>query len=308
MQAQVVTEMNVLCSSASYCDVCNREISEKEACYHCRVCEMIQCTMCTRMAIGLPHQPVFASGDPLDVNIGDIFLCGPDRYGIHHVILACGQILPAYRELPCLELQPGVEAYSIRTIESTQALKGEDTWWYSTTCFFQRDPYTGEAALIADIPPHEDVINTAETPIPMKVLRHPLRDEDGELTMDTRTFNDVVLEAAAESRTYGWSTAVRSYIRTQFDRHFLDPAKYPDEHSRIQLMKKLHKQWSKKPICASVAIKVWQMYFAAACEDQDEAARTILELMPLKCHATMPSSMVQVLTNCGWTLHESLNA
>jgi len=141
----------------------------------------------------------------------------------------------------------------------------------------------------------------------MKVLRHPLRHESGGLSIDFNTFNNVVSEAAAESKTYGWSTAVRSYVRTHFERYALDPARYPDAHSRARLMEKLHKQWTKKPICASVAIKVWQMYFTAVCADHDEAALNILQFMPVKCHATMPSRMVQVLTNCGWTLHDNLN-
>jgi len=250
---------------------------------------------------------MYSNRDPLDVNVGDIFLVGPDPYGIHHVILACGQMVQNYDEIPYMQLAPGMEVFAIKTIESTQSLKGHDTWWYPTTCFFQRDPYTGEAGLIADIPPHENVINMTEAPIPMKVLRHPLRNAVGHLQIDTVAFNNVVAEAAAESKTYGWSTAVRSFVRTHIHKCQLNPANYPDERSREKLMDKLQAQWSRKPICASVAIKVWQMYFTAVCEDTNEAALNILEFMPVKCHATMPSKLVEVLTNYGWTLHDNLN-
>merc|ERR1711920_629741 len=95
--------------------------------------------------------------------------------------------------------------------------------------------------------------------------------------------------AAGESRKYGKHTAVKSWLANQkgpgiFAKSpLLDPKEYPDDESRCELLNKIYKSWNAAPICASVAIKTWQMYFDALCGHADDVAQCILDWMPCMC-------------------------
>merc|ERR1712039_905496 len=87
----------------------------------------------------------------------------------------------------------------------------------------------------------------------------------------------------------------------------LDPKDYPDQDARARLMDDLKRRWTYPPICASVAIKVWQKYFDISCSSPggvacDEAVQQILKWIPLRADQCMPSNLVKVLSTHGWLL------
>jgi len=75
-------------------------------------------------------------------------------------------------------------------------------------------------------------------------------------------------------------------------------------------MEDLRARRSRKPICSSVAIQVWQQYFELVCgsgpQGVDLAARQILRWMPLYSDATTPSALLKALSKRGWILIDSL--
>jgi len=146
------------------------------------------------------------------------------------------------------------------------------------------------------------------------VLLHPFRHELGNTELDYGLFHSVVEQAAGESKKYGKQTAVKSWIANQkgpgiiAKTGILEPASYPDSESRCMLLDKIYKSWNKPPICASVAVKTWQMYFDALSDHADEVAQCILDWMPCFCHRTVPSAMVKVLSSRGWILSSTFDA
>merc|ERR1719492_645270 len=114
--------------------------------------------------------------DPLlEVTAGDIFLFGPDRWGIHHAVLSRGRMRAAQLDIvEFLELPAGAEVFQCLTIESTQSRQGEDTDCYPATTYFQR--VDGETVVVADLATGSDELQVADPPVALKVLLHPLCD------------------------------------------------------------------------------------------------------------------------------------
>merc|ERR1712100_383111 len=91
------------------CDVCNGCITSEDARYFCKECKYSVCMDCSskllarrRLPDGVflpPTSDVAAAypeltKGPGKVQPGDIFLCGPDKWGIHHCVLSIGQMRP----------------------------------------------------------------------------------------------------------------------------------------------------------------------------------------------------------------------
>lgn len=311
------------------CNQCGKEISTKDACYTCKVCDFTLCMDCaTRMlprpADVSPFHESPQGGEAIlgdRVSPGDIILCGPDKWGIHHVVLSIGNLRPDPEAgqvitqawiheggLPAGIDPRATDIFILRTIESTRALRGQDISWYPAKTFFARDRRTGEAWMVGDIPigsMKSNVIETTPSPVPVKLLFHPLRPGCGGPPFQLEVFRTALGESAKVSRKWGLATALRG-MRAK--RESLDPQQYPDPRSREVLMAELRESWDRDPICASVAIKVWQRYFdLAAGGNDDVAAQFILRFMPLIADQTWPSAMIKNLSKCGWVMRGNLD-
>lgn len=309
MRAKLPREMlQLMRCSEHMCTLCERGLTDHDAYYRCKACDLDYCLSCSRQQLGLSAAiPAGSAGEMLQLGPGDILLVGPDRYDIHHVVLVRGTLEAAPESLSeVVAHPPGTELLSLATIESTQAQQGDRTWWYPTNTILQRDAHAGTAFVLADLPDDSESVYTLPEPIPFKVLLHPLRTQCGNPELELERFEWAVQVCAERSRQYGWSTAVQAFLSYQRTLHTRD---FGTREARADLMKKLRHSWERKPICSAVAITVWQVYFDSLHdEDEDEAARWILCWMPLWCHATTPSAMVKTLTHHGWSLYESLEA
>lgn len=313
MNAKVAREMAQMmrCTSdlLGECSRCEETITKEEAFYRCSDCNVNYCMSCSRELVGLavdPSRPSLSSRPELELSAGDVLFCGPDRYGIHHTVLVRSKMAQADREMhQLLRLAPGWQLFYMRTIESTQGSKGEDTKWYPSLTFIARDVYTGEAMLVADLPPNSETVYKAAKPVPLKALRHPLRKEMGNPDLQYNAFDEVVESAARESRSYGWSTAVRAVVSSE---HSFDANEHPTKEARRKLLRSIRKSWERRPICAAVVIKVWQMYFEALGPTEDDAVQGILRYMPCWCDRTAPSALVKTLSRCGWVLTDGVDA
>jgi hypothetical protein len=249
---------------------------------------------------------------PVEILPGGIFLCGPDSFGIHHVILSRGTLRKEDDLATFLDIEPGTELWSCKTIEATQGSHDECAWWYHATTYFTRDP-EGAVHLVADCPDDEDVLCVAEKPVSFKVLLHPFRSEFGNPELDYDIFHSVIEEGAADSKQYGKMTAVKAWIANHMGPGLiaktgvLNPACYQDLKSRQRLLSAVHKSWCEAPICSSVAIKTWQKYLEASSDSPDEAAQNIVDCMPCLCHRTLPSVLVKTLSSGGWILRSTLD-
>lgn len=307
MRAKVAREMLQLmrCTERPECGACESELTDSDAYYHCKACHFDYCMTCSRMQLGL-SSATRSEGELLELEPGDILLCGPDRYDIHHVILVRGELEPAPEELSeLLRSPPGAQLFLCPTIESTQGQKGRSTWWYPTTSILERDAHSGTAALVGDMPPDSESLMVAEEPVPLKVLLHPLRPERSGEAIDLDVFHDVLDACAAKSKRYSWGTAAGAFFAYQRSLHAGD---YSGEEARAALLQRLCESWERPPICAAVAITVWQQYLLASSSEQDEATQRILRWMPLWCNRTTPSAMVKTLTHHEWGLYGSLEA
>mmetsp|Transcript_23043 Transcript_23043/g.66157 ORF Transcript_23043/g.66157 Transcript_23043/m.66157 type:complete len:388 (-) Transcript_23043:94-1257(-) len=304
MTAKVVREMFMPCYMDRECDRCEMLCERDHSHYICKECDLVYCNRCARQALGL--RELNDRGEPLEIQAGDIFLAGPDKYGIHHVILARSawrEVEPDVVEL--LDLPPGAEMLACDTIESTQGSVGTETWWYKTTTYFTRDHEDGSLYLVADLPPNADVLEQAMQPVRTKILLHPFREDGGELEFDEAAFLKVIESAAARSVRYGKRTAVKSVVNGILHRERIDARSYPTAESRSELATKLKESWKQRPICASVAVMCWQMYFFATSPDKDEAVRRVLRYMPHWCHKSTPSALVNSLTEHGWFISDT---
>mmetsp|Transcript_136767 Transcript_136767/g.346424 ORF Transcript_136767/g.346424 Transcript_136767/m.346424 type:complete len:390 (-) Transcript_136767:46-1215(-) len=309
MRAKLAREMLQMwrCTEDQQCCLCERGLTDHDAYYRCKVCNVDYCLSCSRAQLGLSAAvPRGASGPALRVGPGDILLCGPDKYGIHHVVLVRGQLEAAPECDSVLAVPPGAELLRCETIESTQGSTGSATWWYPTTTIIQRDSHAGTALVVADQPPDSDTVYTFPEPVPCKVLLHPLRPEVLGAELDQDVFEEALEACALRSQEYSWNTAVHAFLAYQRSMHVEE---YPTSEERIELLDQIRASWERPPICSAVAIKVWQQYFDSLhSDDPDDAAICILHYMPVWCDATTPSAMVKTLTYHGWSLYESLEA
>lgn len=333
MKAKVVREVFNMVIGWHYqtlCNCCSQAISTKDACYYCACCRFSLCVSCscTRHEDILLSQPrtgprLFSSAmiSSCDVSpkssvrsgyisAGDILFCGPDGWGIHHVILCRSITRPATLDMvKFLERGSDAEVYECLTIESSRPLRGQNFAWYPSSSFFEVDKRTGKAMLIADVAEGSRRVNVVEEPIPVKLLMHPLRPCYGGPTLDVEIFHDAVGRAEKTSRKWGHRTAIKS-VAASFLRTRLNAGSFLDSTARAALMKDMRRRWEKKPICASVAIQVWQLYFTlvspSSPEGEDVAAENILQWMPVHSDKTAPSTLLQVLSTSGWTLRDNI--
>jgi hypothetical protein len=259
------------------------------------------------MLPGHPSHPThYVDGNATQISAGDILLYGPDRWGIHHVVLARGPMKLDQKAASVLCLGPDQEVYRCLTIESSEQIQGESTPWYAGRSFYARDTQSGAARHVGDLEDGTRAIEKIQRQTPVKVLLHPLRHNS--LSLDIDCFEEAIQRCAHASKSWNFNTAITSFFSR---REHLDAADYPDIMSRRALLQELRERWSKPPICTSVVIMVWQMYFEIACskrgEDEDMVAKNILQWMPVLSDLTMPSKLLQVLTSCGWLLRGNLD-
>merc|ERR1712007_307656 len=115
------------------------------------------------------------------------------------------------------------------------------------------------AQLVGDMIPGSNQLEIYSEAVPAKVLLHPLRPHRGSPEMDEDIFDKVIHKASAQSKSYGRITALEAFVAGTPKLHRAD---FPNAVSRRRLFEDLIKRWERPPICSSVVIMVWQMYFA----------------------------------------------
>lgn len=294
------------------CTDCGAAVDPRgDAVYRCGHCRVSYCVSC---AAGLAEGSCGAgTGQPKDtmqeIMPGDILYAGPDRWSIHHTILVRSRVQAVTdADITRLcELQPDEELLECHTVETARSLSSEMTAWYPTVSYFVRGgkrwPRT---VLVADKPVDSNVLNVLEEPVPMKVAMHPLRGEK----FDNHIFNEAVIWGCGTARPYGKRQAVRSFLsqaRMRGEPCTLEPKAYPTPEAREALRSSLHESWEARPICASLCIKVWQMYFellGRAAGEPDEAVMEVLRWMPVYSNRTTPSALLKALTQRGWRVQQ----
>lgn len=318
MQAQVVQEiwngLEFLHSSVK-CSRCGQKITKQDARYSCELCDCDYCTACTADMFQLPcaveHRMRHGNGFvPGCVTAGDIFLCGPDRWGIHHVVLVCGPLEHDPQAAHILCPEPDQDIFSCLTIESSQEIQGSKLPWYSGRSFYARNRRTGAALHVGDMEIGTRAISKVVDSSPVKVLLHPLRPGHGGPRFNAALFKEAMEKCADGSRTWGLNTALSAFTST---RECLDSANYPDVASRKALLLDMRERWARPPICSSVAIMVWQNYFLLECctgdesRSEDMAVQSILDWIPVFSDQTVPSMLLRALTQRGWVLRGNMN-
>lgn len=320
MSAEVVGEMSLVdFVQETYCDSCDNQIGVEDACYTCSSCKNSICMHCcshlqdhAKYIVGF-HLPPQVAQPPFKSNIsaGDVFYCGPDRWGIHHVILACGPLVPDLEVMHFMNGRPGEEAYSCMTIESSQEMEGENMSLYFTRSMFFRNVATGEAVWTGSIELEDDgPVITQSVPVPVKTLLHPLRPGYGGPPFDPFAFERAVRKCARLCSNWGLRTALKAFASNE---ECLDPTDYPDFSSRLKLLVELRERWTSRPICSSVVIIAWQIYFEIVCSSagphmEEFAINHILRWVPVFSDSTAPSVLLKTLTKCGWVLRGNIDA
>lgn len=315
------------------CDTCAARITSEDARYHCKECKYSVCMECSsKMLARNSVQSAFApptsdmrstqqsmAKGPSGVLPGDIFLCGPDKWGIHHVVFCIGQMRPDPRaaqwimaEMPEMPELAGMDIFSCETIESTRALKGKEIVWYVATAFFARNRQTGEAVIVADIDRGSNQMAIWAEPVKVKLLMHPLRPGHGGPAFNPQAFQKALEVSAEVSKHWSLKTAVKGIMSRNNKKNALDPDDYPTPESRLALLQDVERRWELRPICSSVAIMVWQRYCKLISgngpQAADVAAQHILNWMPLLSDKTLPSALIKELSKCGWVMRGNLDA
>jgi len=300
MEARVSRELWVTCH-CSVCGACGEPISCKDASYSCKICKHSLCIGCATATSSLMA--------------GDILLFGPDRWGIHHIVLCCGPLMPAEPEVAARVIQnePDLvetELFSCSTIESQRQLKGEEFPWYPACTILARRRLSGEITVVADVSDSSTgspTLTHCSPPVPAKALLHPLRPGGTSAgpPFDAASFREAVRRCAETSKKWSRMTAVTAITAR---RDGLDPQDYVDAEARAALLEDLRQSWDRRPICSSVAIKVWQTYFELASDGADAAVQAILRWMPVLSDKTAPSALLKTLSTHGWVLLGSLES
>merc|ERR1711860_397941 len=115
---------------------------------------------------------------------------------------------------------------------------------------------------------------------------------------------DVIEACAKKSQKFARRTALRAFLAFKGHRGCIDSRDYPTLELCEQLLDRVCESWTKRHICSSVAIKVWQQYFVAKHKDPQEVVERLSKWMPLWCDRTTPSMLVKVLTSHGWALFD----
>lgn len=315
------------------CSSCGVTISAQCASYYCKECRYSLCMDCAAPDEMLPTRSSTRLVDrnakrtsgaggiwrPDDIMAGDILMYGPDWWGIHHVVLSRGPMRPADAQTTKLlvEHEPHLAAFELfecETIESSRPLRGTEHPWYPALTYFGRKrtsdgfPY-GELRVIADMADNTNTIGVHNTPVPVKLLLHPLRPGRGAPALDLGVFKAAVDLSAETSQRWSKGTALSAMAAA---RRSLDSEDFKDAAARSKLMEDLRRRWCRRPICSSVAIQTWQRYFellyGSGPAGTDLAAQHILRWMPVLSDRTAPSALLKALSTCGWVLRENLDA
>jgi len=333
MKAKIYREVHMqhvikgmTCPQVAVCSECAKEINVEDAYYVCRACNDYLCLDCAKQqagAVTTSNPRHLNTSGILNLEQGDIVLVGPTDWGIHHVLLVTStltqdpdmlQILKEEPEASHLEWEPHHQLWYAYTIECTQAVQGDDTWWYPTKTYFKRDPMTGDAHAVADWPDGQ-AVSVSDRELPFKLLLHPLRPSFGGVGVDQALFSNVVEFSAGLAQKYGKQVAVQAWLQARVARaqkkfgikNRVTLEEYNTPEKREELMEYYELTWKEPPICASVAIKVWQRYFKAMhSKSRDNAMIDIINYMPCWCHRSSPSQMTKDLVACGWLLVDSL--
>lgn len=322
MKARVSRELWTRWYEAT-CGECHKNISVKDASYHCKECGHSLCVDCSakRQVAGQRFhlagvQPelqcplVTGEGPCNEIVEGDIFFCGPDKWGIHHVVLCSGKMTPTDPEISkkILAHFPHFAQESVLccdTIECTRPFRGQDYPWYPALSFYVHRRATGELLLLGDLAEGSTVLGISDQAVPVKLLQHPLRSGQCSLLFDQDLFQAALDVCARESKRWSKATAIKAITA---GRRCLSAEEHSDPESRSQLMDELRRSWDKKSICSSVAIKVWQKYFEMSCSSDsqgvDLAVQRILRWMPVFSDRTAPSMLLKTLSTHGWVLRE----
>lgn len=318
------------CPIIAECTECAKEVDVEDAYYMCQACNEVLCLACSKQQVGTmgmsPMRALNQQNMILNLEPGDIVLVGPTEWGIHHVLLVTSkltmdpqllQILKEDPEADQIEFQPQDELWFCHTIECTQGREGDDTWWYPTRTYFKRDPLTGESTIVADWPDGDegDEVKVGNRALPFKILLHPLRPSFGGSGVNQALFSQAVSFSADVAQRYGRHVAVQAWLQARVARaqkklglrNRITLEEYATPEKRERLMQYYEDTWQEPPICASVAIKVWQRYFKALHQDSDDDAMVdIINYMPCWCHRSSPSQMAKDLVDCGWLIVDSL--
>eukprot|EP00928_Gymnodinium_smaydae_P082036 TRINITY_DN6546_c0_g1_i1.p1 TRINITY_DN6546_c0_g1~~TRINITY_DN6546_c0_g1_i1.p1 ORF type:complete len:447 (-),score=74.75 TRINITY_DN6546_c0_g1_i1:144-1484(-) len=299
-----------LCNPKSYhCANCGHPILDHEMKYRCERCNVTYCTQCSRERLGLPTA-LRGSSECVEVLPGDMFFCGPDILGIHHVVLATSELVPEPEVGSYLDIPPGMEVWGCDTIESVQDCRGDRFEWYPARSYFGRDPFGPGAFLVADMPQRRGDIEAIE-PLPLKLLLSPLRKTLGGPGLNEEAFAQAVRQGEESSKAYSYATRVSmgvAYLLQQasLQQASLDPRLFPSPRERAELLRLLERTWAEPPICSSVPVQTWQRYLLNAIDDRDLAAQAILRYMPLLSNNVLPATLVKELTKRGWVLKDSI--
>jgi hypothetical protein len=301
------------------CDRCDAPITSDDARYTCKICSYDLCLECSQQVHQSEgHGRALTRGASCPtltamachVTCGDLALCGPDDWGIHHVVVLRGAMLPDPDAARLMHMPPHFDVFSCPTIESNRHLKGERFVWYAATSLYARDQRTGQMFLVGDVPEGSRIIEVAQKHVPVKLLLHPLRRGHGGPAIVPALFERAVMDLAINSTHWSLRTALNAITSS---RTALDPADYPTPNDREQLMDELEQSWESRPICSAAAVCIWQRYFQLFSEQtgppstaKDRAAQLILQWIPMIPDQTMPSLLVKVLTRCRWILKGSL--
>eukprot|EP00929_Paragymnodinium_shiwhaense_P069494 TRINITY_DN35043_c0_g1_i1.p1 TRINITY_DN35043_c0_g1~~TRINITY_DN35043_c0_g1_i1.p1 ORF type:complete len:496 (+),score=56.09 TRINITY_DN35043_c0_g1_i1:146-1633(+) len=331
MDARVVKEMWSRLGWGSAhpdCSRCHTEISRDDARYFCKLCKYSLCLNCANSArddsttCPTPQtgtasgqsamSPTVQVGTTNWIMAGDLILCGPDKWGIHHVVLCQDDMKPVPELHKTIGLPEHEDLFVVKTLESSRHLHGEDVPWYSGFTYYARCRRTGQVKMVADDEGEDDDIDVHDEFLPIKMLFHPLRPKQGGPEHDLDLFKRAIQDSAEESKRWGLRTALKAITSKK---ESLDAADYATPDSRVQMIEELEKSWHQRPICSSVAIKVWQRYFLllnGCCGTNkaatERAACDILKWMPCRSDRTAPSTLIKVLSRSGWVLRDTLNA
>eukprot|EP00811_Abedinium_folium_P020529 NODE_2951_length_2117_cov_9.967337.p1 GENE.NODE_2951_length_2117_cov_9.967337~~NODE_2951_length_2117_cov_9.967337.p1 ORF type:complete len:605 (+),score=132.21 NODE_2951_length_2117_cov_9.967337:102-1916(+) len=246
------------------CDACHCDISVIEAHYRCEECDYDYCMDC---AISRQERGTSSRNGAVRTRLslsqvlpGDILLVGPDPFDIHHVVLVTSPMKPFPAAASHLEVDPKLkEVWECGTIESATNCHGDKFEWFPTTSIYTRDIATGVLEYAGTLD-EAQTLNVLVPPTPTKVVFHPCRlgfEYVCAPPLEQRVFEAAVQIMGERSQKWSYRTGVNALLRPKLA---LDPNDYQDKAARAVLLKDLRKQWKRRPICSSVAIKVWQAY------------------------------------------------
>eukprot|EP00746_Dinoflagellata_sp_MGD_P157157 gnl/MRDRNA2_/MRDRNA2_86121_c0_seq2.p1 gnl/MRDRNA2_/MRDRNA2_86121_c0~~gnl/MRDRNA2_/MRDRNA2_86121_c0_seq2.p1 ORF type:complete len:364 (+),score=48.65 gnl/MRDRNA2_/MRDRNA2_86121_c0_seq2:514-1605(+) len=303
------------CRYDTECDVCGEQILWDAARHRCKSCNCDVCTRCAeQLQSGTMPLPGRSGGygqpGVPPIEMGDVIFAGPDGWGIHHIILVTGWLEHSPHFNGEVGAHPHAEVYCFECIESTSHDSGPDSAWVPTLKLCYVDPNTREIYCQGEIVEGTKFLGYFDPPRQLKVLQQPFRFNASELPFDHNLFLEAVNDQKINSKKWSLATAVQALVADRTNRESYHIEKYEDDpEARALLLEKIERSWTRKPICSSVAIAVWQCYLLSAWtaaapgpEGEDKAVEDILRWIPLICGRAAPYDLMKTLSKCGWQL------